>query len=258
MLKGKKNTWDAQFYQKNSLSQVERAKKYLASYKFSGNERVLDLGCGAGEITSEIASKAIHGDVIGIDLSKEMIAIASENHQSINNLRFLISDILDFTSKEQFDLITSFNALHWIRDHQRLLENARVSLRPKGQILFLMAYGKNEPPIDSVVLAPKWAPHLSKLHSFREFMSKINYENLLNEKNFRSIEITQIDEQHLFSSITDLASQIMTWLPNVADLSLDQCLLLSREIAESFAAHSSATNKIVYTVPMLLVRAYVD
>ena len=63
-------------YQKNSDLQWQWAMEGLASFPFSENEKVLDLGCGNGKVTAYIAEKAPLGIVVGLDISEPMLAFA--------------------------------------------------------------------------------------------------------------------------------------------------------------------------------------
>jgi len=253
-----KGSWNSQHYKKYSNSQTERALKHLNNILFNKTDTVLDIGCGVGEITEIIASKVSQGNVLGIDISKNMINYAQNHYANISNLNFKTADVLDFTAPNSFDCITSFNALHWVTDHDKMLKNVKISLKPDGQILFLMAHGKKEPPIDDIVFKDTWKPYLTRLHTFRKKMSELNYDKLLHDNGFKKIKLEFFDEKHLFSNIQDLENQIMTWLPYVANLEKIQCVQLAKELSESFASYSTIDNMIVYSVPMMLIHATVN
>ena len=64
-----KYTWDALDYEKSSSVQQMWARELIAKLDLKGDERVLDIGCGDGKITAEIAAKLKNGTVVGIDSS---------------------------------------------------------------------------------------------------------------------------------------------------------------------------------------------
>ena len=66
--------WDACGYARISALQQAMATEVLALLKLNGSERVLDVGCGNGKVTAEIASRVPAGTVLGIDSSADMIA----------------------------------------------------------------------------------------------------------------------------------------------------------------------------------------
>ena len=68
--------WDASGYAGISGLQQAMATEVLALLRLSGSERVLDVGCGNGKVTAEIASRVPDGAVLGVDSSADMIASA--------------------------------------------------------------------------------------------------------------------------------------------------------------------------------------
>ena len=91
---------------------------------------ILDLGCGDGALTRELAALVPDGRVVGVDASPGMIAAAKEFEGG--NLAFVRMDVDDLDFTDQFDVIFSNAALHWVADHARLLANCHRALRPGG------------------------------------------------------------------------------------------------------------------------------
>lgn len=129
--------FDGKKYEKASDHQKEWGTKLIAELNLKGSERVLDLGCGDGSLTAQIATLLPEGEVHGIDASQGMIDAALPKEQ--HNLYFRRLDINDLNFVEQFDVVFSNAALHWVKDHERLLRNARRSLRPEGLLRFNFA-----------------------------------------------------------------------------------------------------------------------
>lgn len=129
--------FDGKKYEKASTHQKEWGNKLISELGLKGNERVLDLGCGDGALTAQIAELLPEGEVVGVDSSQGMIDIAATKEQS--NLRFLRLDINRLDYENQFDVVFSNATLHWIKDHQRLLQNAHRALRADGHIRFNFA-----------------------------------------------------------------------------------------------------------------------
>ncbi len=127
--------WDAEFYTRNSQVQYTLAMNTLKNYTFKGNENVLDIGAGPGQITAVIASKVPQGKVHGIDYAKKMINYAKQSYTATTNLSFSQADALDFSFQQQFDLITSFNTMHWVNPQFIALENIFKHLKPNGFFL---------------------------------------------------------------------------------------------------------------------------
>ncbi len=93
--------FDGKKYEKASDHQKEWGTKLIAELNLKGSERVLDLGCGDGSITTQIAALLPEGEVLGIDASEGMIGAALPKKR--HNLNFRRLDINDLDFVEQFD-----------------------------------------------------------------------------------------------------------------------------------------------------------
>src|SRR5256885_15905652 len=126
--------WNAPGYVNISGLQQAMAAEVLSLLDLKGANRVLDLGCGNGKVTAVIAARIPEGKVVGVDASAEMIAFASEHFgpASYPNLSFAVSDIRDIHFKDEFDLVLSFNALHWIPEQGEALRAIRDAMKHGG------------------------------------------------------------------------------------------------------------------------------
>jgi len=70
--------WNAAEYAANSAVQLSWAREVIARLHLQGQEHILDVGCGDGKITAELARAVPHGRVLGVDASPEMIAFAQK------------------------------------------------------------------------------------------------------------------------------------------------------------------------------------
>lgn len=138
------------------------AAEVLALLRLKGSERVLDIGCGDGRVTSEIASRVPHGSVIGVDASGDMIAFASE-HGARPNLGFQVANAANLPFHKEFDLIVSFNALHWLPDPDPPLRCIRAAMKSTAQAqLRLVPDGKRkslETVIEETRKTARWASY---------------------------------------------------------------------------------------------------
>lgn len=247
--------WNSKYYAKHARLQVERAFRMLKKLPIQGSESILDLGCGSGEVTHHLATLAANGKVIGMDQSKAMIEHANHQFPDQKNLSFTIGDAAHFSYDEKFDIITSFNALHWVEDHRAILNSCKAALTPSGQIFFLMAYGRNESPFGAVTSKPKWRNRFPKLESFRDRLLELNYPKLLFESGFQIIDLHYGSEVRLFEDQKSLIDHLMTLLPSFTDLPHDENLELAMEVAASYEEYTSHPTKIEYSVPLMLVHA---
>ena len=109
-------------------------EEVLSLLDLKGMKRVLDLGCGNGKVTAEIASRVPHAAVLGIDSSAEMVAFAlSQFGPPVRpNLQFEIADARRLPFREEFDLVVSSNALHWIHEQDQALRSIRSAMKSDG------------------------------------------------------------------------------------------------------------------------------
>ena len=143
--------FDGKKYEKSSTHQKEWGTKLIGELALAGNESVLDLGCGDGTLTSQIAELLPDGEVLGVDASQGMIDVALGKEQ--DNLHFRRLDINDLDFENQFNVVFSNATLHWVKDHRRLLRNVRRALRLTGRLRFNFAGDGNCSHLYSVVKA---------------------------------------------------------------------------------------------------------
>ena len=94
------------------------------------DERILDVGCGTGHLTQQIAEAG--ATAVGLDQSAEMIGSAREQYP---NCEFVHADAREFTVDEPFDAVFSNAALHWIAEQDAVLESIGEALRPGGRFV---------------------------------------------------------------------------------------------------------------------------
>lgn len=119
--------FDGEKYKKASKHQKEWGNRLISGLELNGDETILDLGCGDGVLTDQLSELTPHGSVLGIDSSLGMIETAKK--LSRESLEFIQMDVNFMNFNEEFDLIFSNAALHWIIDHKNLLERSYKALK---------------------------------------------------------------------------------------------------------------------------------
>ncbi len=162
--------WNAAQYAKHSSLQEAMAAEVLALLQLQGPERVLDVGCGDGRITAQIADRVSTGSVLGVDASPDMIAHATREYgagaaAARPNLRFEVADARALAFDAAFDLLVSFNALHWVHAPAPALRGIAAALVPAGRAQLRMVTRGPTTSLEEVAEAtrkqPRWAPHFS-------------------------------------------------------------------------------------------------
>lgn len=128
-----KDPWNPALYQEKHAYVYDYGEALIAILKPQAGERILDLGCGAGQLTAEIAKRGVQ--VVGLDASADMIADARNNYP---DLEFLIADAADFHFDQPFDAIFSNAALHWVLNYRQAIGCMYEVLKPGGRLVLEM------------------------------------------------------------------------------------------------------------------------
>jgi trans-aconitate 2-methyltransferase len=149
--------WDGAGYAQVSGLQRAMAAASLESVVVAGTERVLDVGCGDGQVTRLLAARLPAGSVLGVDPSPRMIAAAAAGR----NVTFQVGDVTTMSFAREFDLVVSFNALHWVADQSTAYRNIAAALRPDGRAVVQYVCRGPRPSIEQVAMGvtrdPRWA-----------------------------------------------------------------------------------------------------
>lgn len=125
-----KTNWDAELYEAKHAFVWKFGEDLLAQLDPKPGERILDLGCGPGQLTSQIANRG--ADVVGVDISLEMIGQARQNYPG---LRFVLADAAKLEFTDEFDAIFSNAALHWMLDAAAVARSVSRALRRGGRFV---------------------------------------------------------------------------------------------------------------------------
>lgn len=208
--------WDAKDYHKYSSEQQKWAQELISKLNLKGSERVLDIGCGDGKVTAELAGLLPQGSVLGIDNSGEMIDLTRNSHppESFPNLAFLVKDARQLDFNNEFDVIVSFACLHWVIDHRPVLEGIKKSLKPSGKIL-LQFGGKGNisailEAIEKVTINKKWHEYLTGMSFPWGFYGPDEYGNWLEHTGFEVKRVELIPKDALHKGKEGIAGYVRT------------------------------------------------
>ena len=197
--------WDANTYSQLNRPHSIWAQTVLNQLSFQGDELVLDAGCGAGNLTRNIAPLLPYGHIIALDKSKAMLAEAEiQTIDWKSHITLLRADLLYVPIQECVDLIFSNATFHWIHDHELLFREMYRILRPGGKISAQFGGGPNVKQL---------------LHYYTQLSHEPEFEYLAEEKlpwnfpsvadtrshainaGFTNIEITLIESPEVFPDI---------------------------------------------------------
>lgn len=129
--------WDARTYDRVANPQAEWGRVVLDRLPLSGDERVLDAGCGSGRVTELLAARLPSGSVVALDASASMIEAARERLAPFGDrIDFVIADLgRPLPLAEPVDAILSTATFHWVPDHDALFANLAAVLQPGGWLV---------------------------------------------------------------------------------------------------------------------------
>ena len=255
-------TWNPADYNKSSPAQQLWAQELIAKLDLSGNERVLDLGCGDGKVTAAIAENVPLGIVTGIDSSAEMIRFAREYFPSRlhPNLNFVRMDASHLTFRKKFDVIFSNAALHWISDHKPVLAGIACSLRPNGRLLIQMGGKGNADQVFGVLEVllgnRRWGQYFEGFSYTYGFFGTEEYQQWLVESGLEPIRVELIPKDMSYPTRDAFAAWIRTtWLPWMARLPEGEQSVFIEAVIDEYLARYPAGPEGEIHIPMVRLEA---
>lgn len=122
--------WNAAAYQDQHSYVWQHGESLLAQLKPQLEERILDLGCGTGQLTEQISASG--AAVIGLDSDPAMIDQARDNYPDI---AFQVADAADFQLSEPVDAVFSNAVLHWVTQAEPAAHCIAAALKPGGRFV---------------------------------------------------------------------------------------------------------------------------
>lgn len=201
----KKDLWDASLYDNNHAFVSNYGTDLISLLNPKQGERVLDVGCGTGDLANMLHD--LHIDVVGIDYSENMIEQAKQKYPHIP---FYVADATALTYENEFDCVFSNATLHWIKNPEKAIESIYQSLKPGGRMVVEFGGGGNVQTItDELIKQIKNAGIPFTDEQFPWYFPTIGeYTSLLESKNF------QVGYAFHFSRPTKLSGEdgLRNWL----------------------------------------------
>lgn len=215
--------WDADDYARHSSVQFRWARELLDKLVLGGNEIVLDIGCGDGRFSAYLAAQLNReGRVIAVDSSQSMIDFATRSFPQSDhpNLVFGRMDARHISFQEEFNVVFSSAALHWIKDHTSVLQGIAQSLKRGGRTLLQMGGQGNAQGVisalDKVVETSRWAVFFLEFAFPYGFYGIVEYRKWLAEAGLKAdrVDLIKKDMQHTGKAAL-LGWIRTTWLPYI-------------------------------------------
>lgn len=198
MAKEKKETnyqWNAVDYAGHSEVQQQWALELMQQLDLRGDEHLLDLGCGDGKVTAALAAGLPDGRVVGLDSSHQMIGLAVATYpiKTHNNLSFHVQDVRFLSDEQQFDVVFSNAALHWVVDHKPVVQGIFQALKPGGKVLVQMGGKGNAEELiatlDTIMQQLRWKEYFTHFSFPYGFYAPEEYAPWLQEAGFTGLSL---------------------------------------------------------------------
>ncbi len=173
--------WNPELYKDKHAFVFEYGESLIELLDVKPDDRILDLGCGTGNLTKSISK--LTENVVGMDYSSDMISSAKNNFSEI---QFFKKDASDFDFDMPFDSIFSNATLHWVLEYRSCIKSMYRNLNVGGKVVLEFG-GKGN--VELII------------NSLRKYLEKYNYIEQSNLKQwyFPSIgEYCQVLEQEGF------------------------------------------------------------
>lgn len=208
-------TWNAALYDDKNAFVWKHGRGVVELLAPQSGERILDLGCGTGHLTAQIAEAA--AEVVGIDKSTTMI---EEARRLYPNRRFEIADGADFHFDEPFDAVFSNAAIHWMKDQPAVARCIWGALKPGGRFVAEFGGKGNISAIRRALTdAVTTAGEVINSEPFARYYPTIGeYATLLEAQGFRVTFASHFDRPtKLDNGERGLRNWLLTFTDNVID-----------------------------------------
>jgi trans-aconitate 2-methyltransferase len=186
--------WDAARYHRISDPQLAWGRAVAARLRPAAGERILDIGCGTGRLTTEIAAQpGIR--VVGLDRSAAMLVEAAMHGAAVPNPpRYVHGDGAALPFVDAFDAVFSAATFHWIPDHERLFVSVFAALRPGGRFVAQGGGASNLERLYArarqLMRAPRYADRFAAWDEPYHFENVADTESRLRRAGFVDIDVS--------------------------------------------------------------------
>jgi trans-aconitate 2-methyltransferase len=203
------DSWNPTQYEK---FQAERAAPFfdlLALVQGRPSMRVVDLGCGTGELTRRLHEQLQARETLGIDRSAAMLAKSSAF--ACAGLRFEQDDIETFVAPSGYDLVFSNAAIQWTPEHEALLGRLIAALADGGQLAIQMPANHDHPShtvAAEVAAEPPFREALGGYLRLSPVLAPEQYALALHRLGFKAQHVRLQVYGHLLSSRADVVEWV--------------------------------------------------
>ena len=172
--------WDPVQYRRFGSERARPFFDLLARVQADQPRYVVDLGCGSGELTAELARRWLGATVLGVDNSPAMIGAARERERP--RLSFVLGDVTEWEPAHPVDVLISNAVLQWVPGHASLLPRWAGALSRGGWLAFQVPGNFDQPGhviAREMAASPRWRPLLRDVRLNRQATDPAAYLEIL-------------------------------------------------------------------------------
>lgn len=201
--------WDPPQYQKFQRERTLPFADLMALVSARPRARIIDLGCGTGELTAALADRFPGAEVLGVDSSAAMLEPAAAHASP--RVRFERADISAVTDLSAYDLVFSHAALHWLPDHKHLFRRMLRSMKSGAELAVQMPKSGGHPSHTAAIAVAKRPPFSGWLGGYvrrSEVLALERYAELLYQEGASE----QVCLERIYGHLLADASQVVEWV----------------------------------------------
>jgi len=192
------DTWNPTVYDRFKQERAQPFHDLLVLVEVVPGGRVVDLGCGSGELTALLHATSQARETLGIDASAAMLEPAAAHAR--DGLRFQLGDIAELAPDGSWDLVFANASLQWLPDHPELFAGLRAALRRGGQLAVQMPANFDH-PTHTVADAIGSELGMTPVARFESILPPERYALLLDDLGFAAQHVrVQVYVHHLPST----------------------------------------------------------
>jgi len=210
--------WNAEVYDRIGTPMRGWAQQVIDDLALTGDETVLDAGCGSGSVTFDLLKKLPSGRIYAVDASAEMIASLRHgiDERGVTHIVPIHASLTDFTLPEPVDAVFSNAVFHWIIDDDALFGCLYRATKPGGRLRAQCGGHGNQvvvlEAVDAVRRQPRFEPYLRGFTDTKKYRTGAEAIAALERAGWLDVRASLFDAPVPFDNNDDAALYVQTIL----------------------------------------------
>ena len=202
------DAWKPEQYERFKRERAQPFFDLMALVERAPEMRVVDLGCGTGELTAALHEQLRAKETLGIDRSEAMLKKSAAF--AGGGLSFRHGDVSDFRDAAAWSLVFSNAALHWLPDHATLFTRLYDAVAPGGQLAVHMPANQTHATHLTAAELAREEPFASRLGDYVQpsVLLPEDYARMLHRVGFREQHV----ELRVYGHLLGSREQVLEWV----------------------------------------------